>query len=133
LSFYGTALSFTSTTLPFTSTVLSFTDTTLLFVGITLPSLGTAFLFTNTIVKLFYLQIEMQAIAKTVRIEQTQCVKIITLYITCTVDDTLRQMHNEKVNVVNSVTSDLNIDDMYNDMMHVNKFMKTYNTTKVYK
>jgi hypothetical protein len=68
-----------------------------------------------------------------VKIEQTQCVKIITLYITHTVDDTLRQMHNEKVNVTNSVTGNLNINDMYNNMIHVNKFMKTYNTTKVHK
>jgi SNF2 family DNA or RNA helicase len=75
----------------------------------------------------------MQAIARTVRIGQTQRIKIVTLYITYTVDDTLRQMHNEKVNVVNSVTGDLNINDMYNDMTHVNKFMKTYNATKAHK
>jgi hypothetical protein len=49
------------------------------------------------------------------------------------VDDTLRQMHNEKVNIANSVTSDLNVDDMYNNIMYVNKFMKTYNATKAHK
>jgi hypothetical protein len=49
------------------------------------------------------------------------------------VDDTLKQIHNKKVNVVNFVTGDLNIDDMYNNMMYVNKFMETYNTTKAHK
>jgi hypothetical protein len=73
----------------------------------------------------------MQAIAKTVRIGQTQCVKIVTPYITCTVDDILRQMHNEKVNVVNSITGDLNIDDMYNNMMHINDLIMVLVKEKV--
>jgi hypothetical protein len=42
----------------------------------------------------------MQAISKTVRIRHIQLVKIITLYITYTVDKMLREMYNEKVNIV---------------------------------
>jgi hypothetical protein len=48
-------------------------------------------------------------------------------------NNTLRQMHNEKVNIMNSVTGDLNVNDIYNNMTHVNKFIETYNATKVYK
>jgi hypothetical protein len=54
------------------------------------------------------------------------------------VNDTLKQIHNKKVNIVNSITKDYKIDNMYenmnDDMKHVNKFMKIYiNTTKAYK
>jgi hypothetical protein len=118
LTFVGTILAFISITSLFTDNIVLFT---------------VAFSYTNIIVKSFYLQIKIQAISKTVNIRQIQLVKIITSYIACIVDDTLRKMHNEKVNVVNFITGDLNIDDTYNDITYVNKFIKTYKATKVHK